>query len=184
MGKTDQARKRTGERSRDTIQLINLYRFALDTQRWSLFDEVFAEDCEADYGATSHRFDRASSKADFAAFHALFDATEHVMTNHLVVCDVDTASAHTYQRPADPIRGGIHRSEKCAGYYHDQLARPAAGWRIGQRVCRVISWTRNVRVQTASDDVGFQLDLVSLRGEADAGRLRILARLDQQPWPD
>ena len=30
------------------IQTINLYGFAMDTQRWDLFDRIFTADCDAD----------------------------------------------------------------------------------------------------------------------------------------
>ena len=46
----------------EIIQLINLYGFAMDTQRWDLFDRIFTEDCDADYGPTSHWTDRARFK--------------------------------------------------------------------------------------------------------------------------
>ena len=68
----------------DIIQLINLYGFAVDTQRWDLFDQVFSEYVEADFGGSAHWHGLEQWKADFAAFHAPFDATQHVMTNHQV----------------------------------------------------------------------------------------------------
>jgi SnoaL-like domain len=162
----------------DIVQLLNLYGLAMDTQRWDLFDRIFTRDCDADYGATSHWRDRAQFKADFGAFHAMFDATQHVMTNHLVTVRGDRANAHTYgswrliRRAAGdpPVWDGT-------GYYDDQLVRTADGWRIAARTCRVVWWTGNCRVQSPSDDIQFQLDLVSLRHEAEQGRLGILAAL-------
>jgi hypothetical protein len=159
----------------DIVQLVNLYGFAMDTQRWDLFDRIFTEDCDADYGASSHWTDRARFKQDFGSFHEGFDATQHVMTNHLVTVAGDTAAAHTYgswrlvrHAAGDPpVWDGT-------GYYDDQLVRTAAGWRIARRVCRVVFWTGNGRVQTPSEDIVFQLDLVSLRGEGAEGRLNYL----------
>jgi hypothetical protein len=159
----------------DIIQLINLYGLAMDTQRWDLFDRIFTEDCDADYGATSHWTSRAQFKADFGSFHELFDATQHVMTNHLVTVEGDRASAHTYgswrllrHAAGDPpVWDGT-------GYYDDQLARTAAGWRIAKRVCRVVYWTGNPRVQTPMEEIAFQLDLVSPRREGAEGRLNYL----------
>ncbi len=80
----------------DIVELINLYGFAMDTQRWDLFDRIFTEDVDADYGPTSHWTNRAQFKSDFGSFHELFDATQHVMTNHLVKVDGDRAASHTY----------------------------------------------------------------------------------------
>lgn len=159
----------------DIIELINLYGLAMDTQRWDLFDRIFTGDCDADYGATSHWTDRARFKADFGSFHELFDATQHVMTNHLVMVDGDTAASHTYgmwrlirHAAGDPpVWDGT-------GYYDDRLVRTPAGWRIARRVCRVVYWTGNPKVQTPLEEIEFQLDLVSLREEAAQGRLDFL----------
>lgn len=159
----------------EIIQLLNLYGFAMDTQRWDLFDRIFIEHCDADYGPTSHWTDRAQFKADFGSFHELFDATQHVMTNHLVVVDGDTAHAHTYgswrlvrHAAGDPpVWDGT-------GYYDDQLVRTHGGWRIARRVCRVVYWTGNPKVQTPMEDIAFKLDLVSMRKEGAEGRLNFL----------
>ena len=159
----------------DIIQLINLYGFAMDTQKWDLFDRIFAGDVDADYGATSHWTDLASFKRDFGSFHEVFDATQHVMTNHLVTVKGDTAHSLTYgawrlirHAAGDPpVWDGT-------GWYDDTWVRTAQGWRISKRKCGVVFWTGNPRVQTPSDDIVFQLDLVSMRKEGREGRLDYL----------
>ena len=159
----------------EIIQLINLYGFAMDTQAWDLFDRIFAEYVDADYGATSHWTDRESFKRDFGSFHEVFDATQHVMTNHLVTIAGDEAHSHTYgawrlirHAAGDPpVWDGT-------GWYDDTWVRTAGRWRIAKRKCGVVFWTGNPRVQTPSDDIVFQLDLVSMRTEARAGRLDYL----------
>lgn len=160
-----------GERE-DIIELLNLYGFAMDTQRWDLFDCIFTPEISADYGPTSRWNDRRRFKEDFGAFHELFDATQHVMTNHLVKVDGSRATAHTYgswrlirHAAGDPpVWDG-------SGYYDDTLVHTGEGWRIDRRVCRVVFWTGNPRVQTPLDDMVFQLDLVSLHEEERAGRI-------------
>jgi hypothetical protein len=159
----------------DIIQLINLYGFAMDTQAWDLFDRIFAVDVDADYGATSHWTDLASFQRDFGAFHEVFDATQHVMTNHLVTVEGDAAHSHTYgswrlirHAAGDPpMWDGT-------GWYDDTWVRTSEGWRISKRKCGVVFWTGNPRVQTPSDDIVFQLDLVSMRQEGREGRLDYL----------
>lgn len=154
------------------IQLINLYGFAMDSQRWDLFDRIFAEDVDADYGPTSHWTDLASFKHDFGTFHELFDATQHVMTNHLVTVDGDRAWSHTYgmwrlvrHAAGDPpVWDGT-------GWYDDSWRRTADGWRIARRTIGVVYWTGNPRVQTPMEEIEFKLDLVSLKAECDAGRI-------------
>lgn len=159
----------------DIIDLLNLYGLAMDTRRWDLFDRIFTPDCDADYGPTSHWTDREAFKRDFGKFHELFDATQHVMTNHLVQVEGDRAFSHTYgnwrlvrHAAGDPpIWDGT-------GYYDDTLVRTPEGWRIARRVCRVIYWTGNPQVQTPKKDMVFQLDLVALHEEARGGRLDYL----------
>lgn len=162
----------------DIIELINLYALAMDSQRWDLFDRIFTPDVDADYGATSHWTNLERFKADFGTFHASFDATQHIMTNHLVSTDGDRAAACTYgawrlirHAAGDPpVWDGT-------GYYDDQLVRTRAGWRIASRICRVVYWTGNPRVQTPMEGIEFQLDLVSPRLEAKEGRVNFLKSL-------
>jgi len=162
----------------DIIELINLYGFAMDTQRWDMFDRIFTEHCDADYGETSHWMDRESFKRDFGSFHELFDATQHVMTNHLVAVRGDKASSHTYgswrlirHAAGDPpVWDGT-------GYYDDQWVRTNGGWRIAKRVCRVVFWTGNPKVQTPMEDIEFKLDLVSMRKDRDGDSLNFLREI-------
>ena len=67
------------------VPLVNLYGFAVDTQRWDLFDQIFTKTPEIDYGGGAEGGGAKWSsltklKEDFAAFHAPFDAytTYHV----------------------------------------------------------------------------------------------------------
>ena len=159
----------------EIVQLINLYGLAMDTRRWDLFDRIFTEHVDADYGPTSHWHDRESFKRDFGAFHEVFDATQHVMTNHLVTTDRDTASAHTYGQwrlvrhaaGDPPVWDG-------SGWYDDTLVRTHGGWRISRRVCRVIWFTGNEKVKETIPGVTFEDERTTLRGEADSGRLSYL----------
>lgn len=159
----------------DIIELLNLYGFAMDTQRWDLFDRIFTPDCDADYGETSHWSDLAQFKSDFGSFHELFDATQHVMTNHLVQIDGDRASSHTYgmwrlirHAAGDPpVWDGT-------GYYDDQLVRTDDGWRIAKRVARVVYWTGNPKVQSPMEEVEFKLDLFSMRKDRDGKDLNFM----------
>ncbi|MFD2403186.1 nuclear transport factor 2 family protein [Novosphingobium soli] len=91
----------------DIVDLLNLYGFAMDTRRWDLFDRIFTPEVAADYGPTSSWTGRERFKADFGAFHELFDATQHVMTNHLVRVEGGPRRlAHLRQLAPGPARGG------------------------------------------------------------------------------
>lgn len=159
----------------DIIQLINLYGFAVDTQRWDLFDRIFTVGVEADFSAAAHWTDRAAFKRDFAAFHDPFDSTQHVMMNHLVEVDGDQAHAFTYGT-WKLIRKAVDGSPQWdgTGWYDDALVRTAEGWRIRRRVCRVVSWTGNPFVNETIPGVKFELSSTVLRREGEAGRVGFL----------
>lgn len=160
------------------IQLINLYGFAVDTQRWGLFDRIFTDDVEAHFSEPAHWRDRASFKRDFAAFHAPFDSTQHCMMNHLVNVDGEYAQAITYgtwrlvRRATDgnPLWDG-------SGWYDDELIKTADGWRIKRRICRVVWWTGNPAVQETIPGVKFDLETTSLRRAGEAGNIGFLSAL-------
>lgn len=161
------------------VETINLYALAVDAQRWALFDRVFTADCDADYGTTARWTDRDRFKCDFGAFHAPFDATQHMMMNHQVRIDGDRARSLTYgswrlvRRAAEgePLWDGT-------GWYDDEWVREAEGWRIARRVCRVIWFTGNDKVKETIPGVTFEDERTTLRSEGRAGRLGFLAAID------
>jgi hypothetical protein len=162
---------------------LNLYGFAVDTQRWDLFDDVFTDYVDADFGGSAHWTSLAQFKADFAAFHAPFDATQHSMSNHQVRVRGDRAHSFTYgawrlirhaaaNAEADgPLWDGT-------GWYDDEWVCTHAGWRITKRICRVIWSSGNDRVKETIPGVVFEKVYDSLRDEARAGRLGFLKAID------
>jgi hypothetical protein len=160
------------------IQLLNLYGLAVDSQRWELFDRIFAIDVDADFGPTSHWTDREQFKADFAAFHAPFDSTQHTMSTHVIHIDGD--HAHSFcnggwrlirtAAEGDPLWDG-------SGWYDDELVRTPDGWRISRRVCRITWWTGNAAVNAPTSGVGFDVTTSVLRRESAANRVGILTAI-------
>lgn len=156
-------------------EIVNLYGFAVDSQRWELFDRIFTEDVDADYSEPAHWRDLATFKRDFAAFHDPFHSTQHCMLNHLVHVDGDRAQAFTYgtwrliRKTADgmPLWDG-------SGWYDDDLVRTDAGWRISRRTCRIVWWVGNPQVNETIPGVKFELDTTVLRREGEAGKVRYL----------
>ena len=168
------------ERDRgEIINLINLYGFAVDIQRWDLFDRVFTADIEADFGGASHWHDLASFKRDFAAFHDPFDSTQHSMSTHIVQVTGDTANAFC-NGSWRLVRRGIEGGDlwEGTGWYDDTLVRTAFGWRIRHRICRVVYWNGNPLVNETIPGVKFDLKSTVLRREGEAGRVAFLAALD------
>lgn len=153
--------------------LMDLYGFAVDTQRWELFDQIYTPDVDANWGGTAVWSDLQQFKKDFAVYHDMFDGTHHVMTNF--ICDIqgDRAKTVTYGhwlliRNAAP--GG--NSWSGDGWYDDELVRTADGWRISRRRCGIIRWEGNLNVM--SEGVDFAMDILSLRSAADQGQVGVI----------
>lgn len=165
-----------GHSDRDAIvDTLNLYGFAVDTQRWDLFDRVFTPDAEADFGGASHWHDLAAFKRDFAAFHDPFDSTQHAMSTHVVRVAGDTA--HSFCNGSwRLIRRGMEGGDlwEGTGWYDDAWVRTADGWRIRHRVCRVTYWNGNPLVNETIPGVKFDLKSTVLRREGEAGRVGLL----------
>ena len=157
------------------INIINLYGFAVDSQRWDLFDRIFTNDVDADFSDSAHWRDLAGFKADFAVFHHPFDSTQHAMMNHLVNVRCDVACAFTYGTWR-LIRKGLEGGDfwEGTGWYDDELVRSGKSWLIKRRTCRVVWWGGNPLVQEAIPGVRFDLRSTALRREAEAGRVRYL----------
>ena len=157
------------------VNVINLYGFAVDTQRWDLFDCIFTGDVEADFSESAHWRDLATFKRDFAVFHDPFDSTQHAMMNHLVNVTGDVAQAFTYGTWR-LIRKGLEGGDcwEGTGWYDDELVRSPRGWLIKHRTCRIVWWGGNPLVQETIPGVRFELRSLALRREGEAGRIRYL----------
>jgi SnoaL-like domain len=163
----------------EIIEIINLYALAIDAQRWDLFDRIFTPDCAVDYGSAARWQGLEVFKQDFAAFHAPFDATQHMMANHQVRIEGDRAWALTYgswrlvrHAAADLGTGGPLWDG--TGWYDDELVRSPQGWRIANRMCKVVWFTGNDTVRETLPGVTFEDPTTSLREEGAAGRLGYL----------
>ena len=154
------------------INVVNLYGLAMDTQRWDLFDRIFTDDVEVDFGPGSQWRDRAAFKSDFGAYHAPFDSTQHIMTNHVVNLDGDRAQAFTYGLWR-LIRKGIEGGDfwEGTGWDDDDLVHTPAGWRISRRACRVVWWGGNPIVNSPIPGVSFEGKFHALKDEAAQGRV-------------
>ena len=119
-------------------QLVNLYGLAVDSQRWQLFDRIFAADVDADYGPTSRWTDREQFKSEFAAFHDPFDCTQHTMSTHVVHVDGDRAHSFcngSWRLVRNAADGNPFVNETIAGVKFDLattvLRREADAGRVG-----------------------------------------------------
>ena len=156
--------------------VMDLYGFAVDTQQWDLFDQVFTSDVDADWGGSAVWNDLQKFKHDFGVYHDVFDGTHHVMTNMVVDVRGDKANAVTYGHWL-LIRHGAEGGDTWSGdgWYNDELVRTAKGWRISRRRSGIIRWEGNLNVM--SQGVEFSMDVSSLRAAGLAGELGVLPDL-------
>ncbi len=122
------------------VDLTIRYCWALDDRDWAVFDDVFAPDATARLG----KHDCADRPAIVARCrHALdrLDASHHMVSNHVVEIDGDTATSRCYVQ-AQHIRRGIDGGDNwlLGGRYVDQMSRTSAGWQITRRDL-VTVWT-------------------------------------------
>jgi hypothetical protein len=159
----------------EIVRLVNLYAFAIDSQDWELFDQIFTVDVDAFFSdaETSHWKDRASFKRDFAQYHAALDSTQHVMSGHLVNVKGKIAYAFTYGEWR-LIKKGMDGGDlwEGTGWYDDLAVRTPGGWRIKSRICRTIWWSGNPKVIGSVPGVKFVLPIDSVKEERLAGRSR------------
>ena len=122
------------------IDVTIAYTWALDTRSFDDLRQVFAPDAVGDLGgrhcegidAIIARIQEPLSK---------LDVTQHVVTNHQVRVDGDTAGCRCYL-VGQHVKKGTEGGDTfiMAGVYEDELARTADGWRIVHRTL-TIHWT-------------------------------------------
>jgi ketosteroid isomerase-like protein len=125
---------------RAIIDLTVAYAWALDTRQFADLRQVFAEDAVGDLAgqhcegldAITARIERPLSR---------LDVTQHVVTNHQVTVDGDTATCRCYL-VGQHVKKGTDGGDTfiMAGVYDDELRRTADGWRIVHRTLTV-TWT-------------------------------------------
>lgn len=165
--------------SDDLIQItnvLNLYAVALDSHRYDLFEKVFTPDVRIDFGGGAAWTSRAALESGFKAIHAVFAATQHIVSGHAIEVDGDRARSLSYvnarfMRDIDGKRAVFDST----GWYDDALIRTPEGWRIKDRVSRMVSATGEHRVMQAMPDVDTDFKLKSLAAEAEAGRVAFFA---------
>lgn len=164
------------------IEVLNLYAFALDARQWDLFDRVFAEDIEADFGPAGAAWSGLENfKRSFAGFHATLDSHAHTMMGHLVEVDGDTAHAFSYGQwllVRHAAEGGPTWTG--TGWYDDELVRTDRGWRVRRRVCRLLSWTGNPSVPEPQNEHQPDMTPNVLHQFAAAGKIGFLKALQSE----
>ena len=123
------------------------YCAAVDRRDWNVLAEVFVPDATVGVAGSDPMTGTGEIVARYRRGLSRLDATHHMVTNHEITVDGDSAR-HSCLVHARHVRrdapGGPHFV--IGGRYEDQLARTPQGWRIKQRDL-VITWTEgNPRV--------------------------------------
>lgn len=162
------------------INVTNLYAVAVDSHRYDLFAQVFAEDIHCDFGGGPGAAftDLATLQAVFKDIHAVFSATQHMVLGHTVTVNGD--AAHCFSYVSARFRRGLEDGEgvfESTGWYDDVLVRTADGWRIRERVSRMVTYGGDIRVMQAMPGVDTNYVLLSLAEEAAGGRIKFLSQV-------
>ncbi|NUW46137.1 nuclear transport factor 2 family protein [Nonomuraea rhodomycinica] len=129
-----------------------------DQREWDRLAEVFADSVTLDYtslnGGEPAVLTPAQIVEAWSGLLGAFDATQHLITNHLVTVDGDTAtctaSFQATHRLADPFGPPLWT---LGGTYRFDLVRSAGAWRIGA-VVMTATWAdgnRNLMSLAAGD---------------------------------
>jgi SnoaL-like domain len=161
----------------EIIDVLNLYALAVDSQQWDLFDLVFTSDVVAEYTGGLLYENLEEFKAGFAVIHDPLEGSLHVMTNHQVRIDGDSANSLVYghYRLIRNLPPGGGDCWEAGGWYDDHLVRTPAGWRIKRRRNRNSWWAGNPFVLAPEPGAcasEFRLD--TLRSDARNGELDYL----------
>jgi hypothetical protein len=114
------------------------YATAIDGRNWNLFESLFTRDAVWDYrGGDGRHTGPKQIVARVAPTISRLDATQHLLTNHVIVLEGDTAR-HTCYYLAQHLRGGGHFL--AAGRYTDELRRVRGRWLISYRIL-ISTWS-------------------------------------------
>lgn len=115
--------------------LLVRYATSLDSRDWEQLSACFTEDGVTDYGEFGglNRGAEAIVKLCRAVLDGL-DASQHMITNMVIVTDGDSGSAVCYFQAQHVVRGTAGGDNYLVGgTYRDRVVRTPAGWRIAHR---------------------------------------------------
>jgi hypothetical protein len=122
------------------IDLAIAYTWALDTKQLDQLRSIFAPDATADlHGVHCDGVDAIIARIERPL--SRLDATQHLVGNHQVRVEGDTAT-HRCHLQSQHLRRGTPGGDNflIGGTYEDRLARRPDGWRITHRTMTAV-WT-------------------------------------------
>jgi SnoaL-like domain len=124
----------------DIIDLAVAYTWALDSKQMELLRDVFTPDATGLLrGVECNGADAIIERIGGSILR--LDATQHLVGNHQVAVDGDTAT-HRCQLHSQHVKAGTPGGDHyiVGGYYDDRLVRTPSGWRIAHRTMQQ-TWT-------------------------------------------
>ena len=130
-------------------ETVYRYGYALDNRDWVLYRSVFADTVHFDFSTYSGRPPIDMRADDLVASAALlfagFAATQHTMTNPLVLIDGDRATCSMYIQAAHSVEPEPEAPWFImGGHYEDTLVRSSSGWLL-DGVTMKLRWTQGDR---------------------------------------
>jgi len=129
------------------IEILNTYADALDRREWSTLDTVFTPEVAADYNGAHVIEGRTDVVAMIRTYLDLCGPTQHLLGNHRVTVNGDTATASVKMR-VHHIGTGTRSTltYECFGWYHAEALRTVDGWRVA-------NWRQEVTAELGTQEV-------------------------------
>lgn len=142
---------------REIVSVALRYCRALDTKDWRLLDDVFVGDATADLANPNRLVGIEAIRARIRAALEHLDLSQHLVGNHEVSVEGDTAVHRCYLQ-AQHVRRAAPGGPNyiVAGRYEDRFVRTEIGWRIVHRTL-VTMWTEgNIAVARGDRPLGLE----------------------------
>jgi len=117
----------------EIIDVENRYALGVDTRDSEMHGSCFAEELEVDMsGMGMGEPLKTSGKAwaeQAVSLVSIFEATQHIITNHVITIDGDHATCIAY------VQAKHYKPESIwtvQGYYTNKLVKTAEGWKISR----------------------------------------------------
>ncbi len=133
----------------DIMDTIHKYATGIDLHDWATYRSIFADEVEFDFSSFEGQPPTMMKADDWVAqvrsVLAGFDATQHVLTNHVIDIDGDRASTTVYMQAEHFLANNQgDNSIALGGYYNHVLSRTPSGWKITK--CKLtVTWNRGNR---------------------------------------
>lgn len=134
--------------------VLSRYSVAIDTRDVAMFDTVFSEDAELDFGGFRGVMTRAQFK-DRIANLTYVDSTQHLMGLPTIDVDGDRATTRTYFA-SQHVRDSLapHHTMLIGGWYDDAFERIGGEWLITSRRVTGVWAQGNPAVMGAEEFMG------------------------------